>query len=465
MALQSRYLFLLRYILPFLDLVMFNFLYQLAYKLSHNFGVIVTQDVNHNHLIVGNLIWLVCTAFFGLYTILGDRKLERVYRATWKSVAAHLILFPTYLILHHDNHFSNAFVMLFYALLIIGFVLNRFVGTSLHVIVNDRYRTIKKVALLGSGQVSSRLDDYLKDEKGVVFYGNLGGDEFIYFDKATLISENVASTLAAAAYAGVNEIYATVTLDRMEELHPLLEEADKQGIRLKFIPDLGLTTGSTYDVSFFTNEFPVITLRPEPLEDIGNRFKKRAFDVIFSACVILFILSWLYPLIALLIKLESNGPALFKQQRSGRKNKPFDCYKFRSMRMNDDSDHVQATKQDSRITTIGAFLRKTSLDEMPQFFNVFLGNMSIVGPRPHMLSHTIKYKSIIDKFMVRHFVKPGITGWAQVHGFRGETKNVSDMENRVKYDIYYLENWNAMLDVRIVFMTMINMVRGEDNAY
>jgi lipopolysaccharide/colanic/teichoic acid biosynthesis glycosyltransferase len=135
------------------------------------------------------------------------------------------------------------------------------------------------------------------------------------------------------------------------------------------------------------------------------------------------------------------------------------------MTVNGDSDKRQATKNDSRITSIGKFLRRTSLDEMPQFFNVFLGNMSVVGPRPHMLKHTEEYKMIIDQYMVRQFLKPGITGWAQVNGFRGETKSSIDMENRVKCDIYYLENWSTMLDVKIIFMTIINIVRGEENAF
>jgi putative colanic acid biosynthesis UDP-glucose lipid carrier transferase len=174
---------------------------------------------------------------------------------------------------------------------------------------------------------------------------------------------------------------------------------------------------------------------------------------------------WLYPIIALLIKLQSKGPILFRQKRSGRNDEPFVCYKFRSMRVNPDSDKKQATKFDARITPIGKFLRRTSLDEMPQFLNVFLGHMSVVGPRPHMLRHTVEYKAVIDKFMVRHFLKPGITGWAQVNGLRGETRLVQQMEKRVRYDIDYLENWSVALDVEIIFLTVINALKGEDNAY
>ncbi|HEY0177188.1 MAG TPA: exopolysaccharide biosynthesis polyprenyl glycosylphosphotransferase, partial [Pedobacter sp.] len=246
---------------------------------------------------------------------------------------------------------------------------------------------------------------------------------------------------------------------------PLVQEADKQLLRLKFIPDLAGALTAPYTISYMGGEFPIITLRNEPLESMGNRFKKRVFDMVFSSLVILFVLSWLYPLIAILIKLQSKGPVLFKQQRSGINDEPFWCYKFRSMRMNTDSDKKQATKNDDRITPIGRFLRKSSLDEMPQFFNVFLGDMSVVGPRPHMLRHTEEYKKIIGQYMVRQFVKPGITGWAQVNGYRGETKDDSAMEKRVECDIWYLEHWSSALDVRIIFMTIINVFHGEENAY
>jgi len=243
-----------------------------------------------------------------------------------------------------------------------------------------------------------------------------------------------------------------------------VEEAEKQCVKLKVVPDLNSVIAAHFQIRYM-NDFPVLSLRQEPLENLHNRFKKRLFDIVFSSLVIILILSWLYPLIALLIKLQSPGPVLFKQKRSGRNNKPFTCYKFRSMRVNKDSEKVQATKNDSRITPIGNFLRRSSLDELPQFFNVLKGEMSVVGPRPHMLAHTEQYRTIIDQFMVRHFLKPGITGWAQVSGFRGETKEVEQMEKRIQKDIWYLENWSLMLDIRIIYLTLYQVIRGDEKAY
>ena len=176
-------------------------------------------------------------------------------------------------------------------------------------------------------------------------------------------------------------------------------------------------------------------------------------------------LSWLTPILAILIKLESKGPVFFKQSRNGFNYQEFDCYKFRSMTPNKNAHLTQAKKGDQRITKMGAFIRKTSIDELPQFFNVLFGDMSVVGPRPHMVSHTNLYAQRIDKFMVRHFVKPGITGLAQVSGFRGEVETDDDIISRVKYDIFYIENWSLLLDLKIISQTLMNALKGEEKAY
>src|SRR5690606_35499604 len=185
----------------------------------------------------------------------------------------------------------------------------------------------------------------------------------------------------------------------------------------------------------------------------------------FSTFIIIFFLSWAMPLIALIIKLDSKGPVFFRQKRTGKDKKAFWCYKFRSMRVNYDSDLKQAQKNDSRITKIGAFLRRTSLDELPQFFNVFLGNMSVVGPRPHMLKHTEEYSKVVEKFMSRHFVKPGITGLAQAKGFRGETETDLLMQNRVRLDRFYVGNWSLIFDIKIIILTISSIFSGDDKAY
>lgn len=210
---------------------------------------------------------------------------------------------------------------------------------------------------------------------------------------------------------------------------------------------------------------PVLDIRQEPLAQPENRLAKRLFDIVFSLLFLCTIFPIIFIIIGLAIKITSPGPIFFKQKRSGEENKEFWCYKFRSMRVNKDSDKVQATLNDPRKTRLGNFMRKTSIDELPQFINVLLGDMSVVGPRPHMLKHTEEYSKLIDKYMVRHLVKPGITGWAQVTGFRGETKELWQMEGRVERDIWYLEHWTFMLDLYIIYKTVKNAVKGEKEAY
>ena len=262
----------------------------------------------------------------------------------------------------------------------------------------------------------------------------------------------------------IDEVYCSANELSENQIKLLIQFCENNFKILKFISERGgllskkLKT-DTYGLS------TVQSLREMPLSNDYNTFLKRLFDIIFSFLVITLLLSWLTPLIALLIKLESSGPVFFKQTRNGIKYKEFTCFKFRSMIENSDADIQQATKNDFRVTRLGKILRKTSLDELPQFFNVLIGDMSVVGPRPHMTRENERYSKTVNKFMVRHFVKPGITGLAQVKGYRGEIETEEDIVNRVKYDIYYLENWSLLLDLNIVFLTSINFITGQKKAY
>jgi len=262
----------------------------------------------------------------------------------------------------------------------------------------------------------------------------------------------------------VDEIYCSVGELSNNQIRLIVDYADNNLKKLKFLPDNKDIFTKRMDFEYY-GYLPMLSLRKIPLEEVVNQFVKRVFDITMSMLVIIFVLSWLTPIIALLIRLESKGATFFKQKRNGIDNSEFYCYKFRSMRSNNEANLHQATRGDMRITKVGKFIRKTSIDELPQFINVLVGDMSVVGPRPHMVSHTNLYASRIDKFMVRHWVKPGITGLAQVSGFRGEVETDKDIINRVKYDIFYVESWSILLDIKIVILTAINAVRGEDKAY
>lgn len=262
----------------------------------------------------------------------------------------------------------------------------------------------------------------------------------------------------------IDEIYCSISELTNHQMNRIIHFADNNLKILKFLPDNKEIYSKKLKYEYY-DYIPILSLRDIPLDESVNQFLKRAFDIVFSLFVIIFILSWLTPIIAIFIKTESKGPVFFKQSRNGFNYKEFDCYKFRSMTPNKDAHLYQATRGDQRVTKTGKLIRKTSIDELPQFFNVLFGDMSVVGPRPHMVSHTNMYAKKIDKFMVRHFVKPGITGLAQISGFRGEVESDKDIIGRVKYDIFYIENWSLLLDLKIITKTFVNAIKGEDKAY
>lgn len=261
----------------------------------------------------------------------------------------------------------------------------------------------------------------------------------------------------------VDEIYCSLNEMSNDELKNLVEFADENRKTIKFIPDTKEIFSKNLKMEYY-EVFPVLSLRKTMLHDPATKAFKRMFDIVFSFIVIVGLLSWLTPILAILIKMESSGPVFFRQGRPGIDEKEFFCYKFRSMRINKTTEK-EASKNDPRVTKVGRMLRKTSLDEMPQFINVLLGDMSVVGPRPHLWSQNKAYGNRIKKYMVRHYVKPGITGLAQVRGFRGEIETDEDMINRIKYDVFYIENWSLLLDIKIIIQTVINIFKGEEKAY
>jgi len=275
---------------------------------------------------------------------------------------------------------------------------------------------------------------------------------------------NIADCVSYAQEHKITEIYSTLSPKSCPMLTGLAQLAEKSFIRFRFVPDLTDYADNNCQIDFIDNT-AVISLRNEPLSDISGQLKKRIFDVIFSSFVLIFILSWLVPILAVLIKLDSKGPVFFTQLRSGKNNVPFRVIKLRTLRINDEADQKQVTRGDQRITRLGRFLRKTNLDELPQFFNVLAGDMSIVGSRPHMLKHTEEYARLYDNYMLRHYTKPGITGWAQVNGYRGEIKETEQLRMRVEHDIWYMENWNIWLDMKIVGLTIFKTLAGDKNAF
>ena len=263
----------------------------------------------------------------------------------------------------------------------------------------------------------------------------------------------------------VTDLYMVPDTDYTAETDEIFRYCEDHMIRFYALPVFMEFLTKRMELSHLGSTM-LLSVRNEPLQDPVNCGVKRLFDILTSGLFLLTVFPIVYLIAGIIIKIQSPGPILFKQKRNGLDGKEFYCLKFRSMHVNKDSDRIQATKNDPRKFKFGNLMRKTNIDELPQFINVFKGDMSLVGPRPHMLLHTQEYSRLIRRYMVRHLVKPGITGWAQVQGFRGETKTLDQMENRVKADIWYVENWSFGLDLRIMWRTLLNMLRhNEENAY
>ena len=260
-----------------------------------------------------------------------------------------------------------------------------------------------------------------------------------------------------------DELYLCVSRTKQKLIRRVSNLCDHQLVRFYYLPvaaevlRLNLKRESLDDMD-------VYTAYENPLQNPVNRAEKRAFDLLL-ALVFLIPALLLFPIVWVIMQIQSPGPLFFKQKRTGMDGKEFNCYKFRSMHVNKEADTLQATKDDPRKYPFGSFMRKTNLDEVPQIINVIKGDMSVVGPRPHMLAHTEQYSQLIDKYMVRHFVKPGVTGWAQVTGYRGETNELWQMEGRVKRDIWYMEHWSIWLDIRIIWLTLKTFFVHDKNAY
>ena len=263
----------------------------------------------------------------------------------------------------------------------------------------------------------------------------------------------------------IDEIYCSLTQLTNEQVKKINKFANEKGILLKLIPNASELYSKNQSVQYYDDALMVLSVKRLPFEFAENFYIKRIFDIVFSFFVCLFVLSLLWPILFVLVKLESKGPLLFRQKREGINGSEFTCYKFRSMKLNEQSEKSHVTKNDARVTKMGAFMRKTSVDELPQFLNVLKGDMSVVGPRPHLESLSIEYQRDVENYLKRHIVKPGITGLAQVSGYRGEIKKKADIKNRIRFDIFYIENWSFFLDIKIILKTILNVFQGEEKAY
>ena len=410
-------------------------------------------------ILVFSALWIISAFITKFYEVYRFTKLIRIISYIFYQLLLFSILVFAFFgaVQSPTPGLSQTLVFLLYTFIIISL----FKLTLFYALQSYRLGfggNFRKTIIIGNDESVTELKEFFLNQK------ELGYENRMTFKFNHPSDLNLEECFDFILTRNIDEVYCSANELDESQISRLITFCENNFKILKFISKRGgllskkLKT-DTYGLS------TVQSLREMPLSNDFNTILKRTFDIAFSLFIIIFLLSWITPIIGLIIKIESRGPVFFKQTRNGIKFREFTCYKFRSMIENNDADIQQATKNDKRVTKIGKILRKTSLDELPQFFNVLIGNMSVVGPRPHMIRENERYSKSVDKFMVRHFVKPGITGLAQVKGFRGEIETDEDIINRVKYDIYYLENWSLILDLNIVFLTTINFLTGQKKAY
>jgi putative colanic acid biosynthesis UDP-glucose lipid carrier transferase len=356
---------------------------------------------------------------------------------------------------------SRAFILTYFISLFFLSVIAQIITKKVLLKILKKEKHLVKAIILGRGIIGEKIYNELTTNM------YLGVKVFGFFDD-NLNKADVLGTIDQVKDfikdEKIEKIYCALPLSAKEKIKELIEFSDNNLIDFKIIPSVQYYSNVPLVLETEGN-MPILSVRKIPLGLAHNALLKRVFDIMFSAIFLVTIFPVMFIILGVPIKLSSRGPIFFKQKRTGRNGEDFYCYKFRSMTVNNDADSKQATKKDPRITRIGRFMRKTNLDELPQFYNVLKGNMSVVGPRPHMIAHTSEYSELVDKYMVRHFIKPGITGWAQIHGCRGETQKVRQMERRIKKDIWYIENWTFLLDLEIILRTVFVTIKGDKNAF
>ncbi|MGB3144278.1 MAG: exopolysaccharide biosynthesis polyprenyl glycosylphosphotransferase [Maribacter sp.] len=404
-----------------------------------------------------SLAWILVSVFNQHYNIYRYTKVTHITSLLIKQFFIFLIIMYAYVGFFMESYVGRRQLAIYF-LTVFGLIsLIKFFFRLILIKYRRIFgRNIRRVVVLGSGKKPKQLIKVLKERSEFGF-------EFVKQFHVKDERNKIDKIFEYVSLNRIDELYCSVNELSEKQMEIIINFCDSNIITLKFIPDNKNIFQKRLKFEYY-DFLPILSLRDIPLEHPFNDFVKRSFDFVFALSVYIFLLSWLTPLIALLIYIDNPGPVYFVQNRPGYKGKGFTCYKFRTMKINS-STEVSASRNDRRITKLGKFLRRTSMDELPQFINVLIGNMSVVGPRPHLWSQNEEYGEEIKKYMVRHYVKPGITGLAQSKGFRGGIETREDITNRIRYDVFYIENWSFILDIRIIAQTIVNVFKGEENAY
>ena len=450
---KKRYSFLISPLQIIIDILLIN---GIVYFISDQ------AFLNVSFLSYISVFWFITTYFFGFYRVYRYTGFLSLIRLLGRQFLLFILGYFAYF-----GIFKEGIVVNNQFLILTSIVFSISVVKFLWLLFLKKYRAVgnnfRTTVVVGFDDSSKNIIKLFKSKS------NLGYKYLGFFSKKD--SENneylgdVNDLFKYVTENSVDEIYCSLPSLKKNQIKEINKFAIEKNIGLKLIPNSSELYSKNQSIEYYDDALMVLNVNKLPFEFSENFYIKRIFDIFFSLFICLFVLSWLWPILWVFVKFESKGPLLFKQGREGIKGEEFICYKFRSMTLNKDADKVHATKNDARVTKTGAFLRKTSMDELPQFINVLFGDMSVVGPRPHLESLSLEYQKDVDDYLKRHIVKPGITGLAQVSGYRGEIKQAADIQNRVRLDIFYIENWSFFLDIKIIIKTVLNVFKGEEKAY
>ncbi|MCC8133870.1 MAG: undecaprenyl-phosphate glucose phosphotransferase [Tannerellaceae bacterium] len=465
MEFNKKHGYLIQWLIGVGDLLVLNILFFTVYYGLSDFYTTAITDNLREIVLFFNFCYFFALYFVPTQLHLSVVFIDEIIKRAFTLTTFHIFLFTTCLTFLNVGDVLATFLVVYYTSSIVVFSLWRVPVRVLLKIYRKKGYNFKRIIIVGAGKNGIELYQVMKEELAYGF--TIMG----FFDDNQSLKEVLPNYLGTTdeveAYAMANhidEIYCALPGAKDDKILKLLNFSEKHMIRFFIVPEFYRNVKKSLILEIMES-VPLLSVRKEPLQAAYNRALKRGFDIIFSCIILVTVYPVMYAIIGTLIKMNSPGPVLFKQKRTGLYGYDFICYKFRTMKMNPQADSIQAIKDDPRMTRLGTFLRKTNLDEFPQFINVLKGDMSVVGPRPHMLKHTDQYAALIDKYMVRHLVKPGVTGWAQVTGYRGGTKTLEQMKGRVKRDVWYIENWTFFLDLKIIVVTILNMFKGEENAY